>query len=123
MARESLAEYVENVGIEARGFAAFGDGDGAAAGDDALEGLETDEGIAANLLAAFDGLEEETFAFGPGGAEEGGDGGFEVGGEDAADGDEGVVPGEGEEVLAVGEDGFDVHRLQCIEEQGPRGPS
>ena len=43
-------------------FLAFGDGDGAAASDDALVGIEADEGVAADFLAVFYAFEEEAFA-------------------------------------------------------------
>ena len=63
-----------------------------------LVGLDADEGVAADVLAAFDGFEEEGLGFGEpsgaGDAEEGGDGGLEVGGEGAVDGHEGVRAGE-----------------------------
>ena len=62
----------------------------AVARDHALVGADADEGVAADVLAAFDGFEEEGFGFSGGDAEESGDGGFEVGGDDAVDGDERV---------------------------------
>ena len=82
---------------------AFGDGDLAAARDDALEGREADEGVAADLLAAFDRLQQEALALRPGRAQEGRDRGFEVGGQGAADGDEGVGAGQLQESMRLGE--------------------
>jgi hypothetical protein len=43
----------------------------AAAGDDALVRVEADEGVAADLFAVFDRLEQEALGGFPGGAEEG----------------------------------------------------
>jgi hypothetical protein len=85
---------------------AFSDGDFAPASDDALEGGEADEGVAADLLAALDRLEEETLALRPGGAEEGGNRGFEIGRQRAAYGNEGVLFGEREKLFAAGLDGM-----------------
>ncbi len=93
VAAERVAQHGEDVALQAGGLAAFGDGNLAAARDDALEGREADEGVAAKLLAALDGLEKEALALAPSGAQEGRNRGFEVGHEDAADGNEGVRPG------------------------------
>ncbi len=51
-----------------------------AAGDHLLVGLDADEGVAADVLAAFDGFEQEGFGLCGGDAKESGDGGLEVGG-------------------------------------------
>ena len=71
-------------------------------GDDAAAGADADVGVAAEVLAAFDGFEEETLGLGSGDAEKGGDGGFEVGSEGAVERDEGVGAGEAEELGAFG---------------------
>ncbi len=102
MAAERVAQHGEDVALNACDFTAFGDGDLAAARDDALEGREADEGVAAHLFAALDGLEEEALALAPGGAQKGRNRGFEVGHKGAADGDQGVRPAESQELLARG---------------------
>jgi hypothetical protein len=79
VAAECAAQDGEDVVFDLDDALAFSDGDFASAGDDALEGREADEGVAAHLLAAFDRFEQKALALRPGGAEEGGDRGFEVG--------------------------------------------
>ena len=106
VAAERAAQHGEDVVFNASDFSAFGDGDLAAARDDALEGRETDEGVAAHLLAALDRLEQKALALRPGGAQKGRDRGFEVGGQGAADGHQGVLFGERQKLLAGGLDGM-----------------
>ena len=115
MAAEGRAEHGEDVAVSVGDFFAFGDGNGAAAGDDALEGGKADEGVSADLFAVLDRLQQEALALRPGGAQKGGDRRFEVGGQGAADGDEGVFFGERQELLAGGLDGLgrSLHRPQC----------
>ena len=103
---EGFAEDGEDVAFEVDDALALGDGDLAAAGDDALIGIEADEGVAAYLFAVFDGFKEEALGGLPGGAEEGGDRSFEVSDEGTEDGDEGVILRESEEVFAGG--------LECV---------
>ena len=66
MAGERLAKQGKDIVFEAGDLSAFSDGDFAAVGDDALERGKANEGVAADLLAAFDRLQEETFALLPG---------------------------------------------------------
>ena len=106
VAAERVAQHGEDVAFDARGLSAFGDGDLAAAGHDALEGREADEGVAAHLLAALDRLQQKALALRPGRAQKGRDRGFEVGGEGAADGHQGVLFGERQELFAAGLDGM-----------------
>jgi hypothetical protein len=83
-----------------------------AVGDDAAAGADANVGVAAEVLATLDGFEEEAFgglillssahALWGGEAEEGGDGGFEVGGEGAVERDEGVGAAEAQELGALG---------------------
>ena len=80
--------------------AGFGDLDRLSPGDDFLVGANADEGVAAYAFATFDGLEHEALGFAFGEAQEGGDGGFQIGGETAVDGDEGVCGGESFEGFA-----------------------
>ena len=79
--------------VEGTALFAFFDEDVASASGDALVGRDADKGVAADVLAAFDGLEQKGFGGVVGDAKEGRDGGFEVGRDGAEDGDEGVVPG------------------------------
>jgi hypothetical protein len=99
---EGVAKEGEDVAGEAAGAAVLGELDVGAVGDDAAAGTDADVGVAAEMLAAFDGFEEETLRLGSGNAEEGGDGGFEVGGEGAVERDEGVGTGEAQELGAFG---------------------
>ena len=103
---ECFAQDGEDVALEVDDALALGDGYLAAAGDDALIGIESDEGVSADFLAVFDGFEEEALGGLPSGAEEGGDRSFEVSDEGAEDGDEGVILREGEEIFASG--------LECV---------
>ena len=100
VAVEGVAEEGEDVAGDAAGAAVLGDFDGCPVRDDAAAGADADVGVAAEVFAAFDGFEEETLGLGCGEAEEGGDGGFEVGGEGAVERDEGVCGGEPLEVFA-----------------------
>ena len=70
-----------------------------AARDDALIGLDADEGVASDALAALDGFEQKGLGFAGGETQEGTDGGFEVGDDAAGDGNQGVSAGE---VLELG---------------------
>ena len=101
MAAQGFAQDSEDVAFGLDRLFAFGDGDGASAGDDALVGIEPDEGVAADLLAILNALEEETFGGFPSGPEEGGHRSFEVRSQGAVDRDEGVLLGEREEVFAA----------------------
>ncbi len=76
VAAEGVTKDGEDVAFHIGGALAFRNGDLVAAGDDTLVGREADEGIAAYLVAAFDGFEQEALGLLPGGAQEGGDGGF-----------------------------------------------
>jgi hypothetical protein len=86
VAGEGSPKHGEYVVFEPGDFAAFRDGDLASARDDALEWGKADEGVATNLFAAFDGLQEKALTLLPCGAEEGRHRRFKVGGEGAADG-------------------------------------
>ena len=94
MAGEGLLERFEDVGLLRVRVAGLPNGEGLAACGDGLVGLEADKGPAGDVLAAFDRLEEEGLRLLARDAEEGGDGGFEVGGHRAEDGNEGVGAGE-----------------------------
>ena len=74
-----------------------------AAGDHLLVRLDADEGVAADAFAAFDGLQQEGLGLFGGEAQEGGDGGFEVGRDGAVDGHERVGLREGFEVAGGGD--------------------
>jgi len=80
------------------------DGDGAPAGREGGQRVATDERPAAPPLAVLDGLEQE-----PGlvahQAGEGGDGRGEVGQDLPPNGDDGVLTGEGPELVAAGTEG------------------
>ena len=106
VAGQRAAQHGEDVVLDLDYLFAFGDGDLAAAGHDALERREADEGVTADLLAVFDRLQQEALALRPGRAQEGRDRRFEVGRQGAADGDEGVLFGEGQELFAAGLDGI-----------------
>ena len=84
---ERVFEQGEDVAFEAILSAGFGDFDRFSPGDDFLVGADADEGVAADAFAAFDRFEHEAFGFAFGEAEEGGDGGFEIGGQAAVDRD------------------------------------
>jgi hypothetical protein len=104
-------EFIEDVASKGPALATFFNGDGVATGGDFLVGLDANEGIAADVLAAFYGFEEEGLGLRLsvallGDAEEGGDRGFEVGGDGAVDRDEGVGAGEFAEVGGGGGGGF-----------------
>jgi len=81
-----LAEDVSFEGPLRAALCAFFDRDGGAAGDHLLVGLDADEGVPADALAAFDGLEQEGFGLLGGDAEEGGDRGLKVCRDGAVDG-------------------------------------
>ena len=106
VAGERAAQHGEDVALGLDDFFAFGDGDLAAARHDALEGLEADEGVAAHLLAVLHRFEHEALALRPGRAQKGRDGRFEVGRQNAADGNKRVLASEREELLAAGLDGL-----------------
>ena len=74
--------------------------------DHLLIGLDADEGIAADVLAAFDRFEQEGFGLLGGDAEEGGDGRLEVGGDGSVDRDQRVLAAELEEVGGGGKASF-----------------
>ena len=105
VAAERVAEHGEDVALCTRGFTAFGDGDFAAARDDALEGGESDEGVTAHLFAALDGFEEEALALAPGGAQEGRNRSFEVSHERAANRHESVRSGQFTKLFEAGMNG------------------
>ena len=113
---QRAAQHGEDVAIHLDNFFAFGDGDLAAARDDALEGRKADEGVTAHLLAVLDRFEHEALALRPSGAQKGRDRRFEVRREDAADGDERVLLGEREKFFAAGLDGIcgSFHTLSVI---------
>ncbi len=102
---EGVAQQGEDVAGDFARLAVLGDLDLVAVGDDAAAGADADVGVAAEVLAAFDGFEEEALGFGRGETEEGGDGRFEVGGERAVERDERVRARKAEEVGAVGQRG------------------
>ena len=116
VAAEGAAQHGEDVAVGLDDLLAFGDGDLAAAGDDALEGREADEGVTAHLLAVLDRLQHEALALRPGGAQKGRDRRFQVGREDAADGNKRVLFGEREEFFAAGLNGMGggFHKLSVI---------
>ena len=60
VAAERAAQHGEDVALDLDDLLALGDGDLAPARDDALEGLEADEGVAAHLLAVLDRFEHES---------------------------------------------------------------
>ena len=105
VAAEGGFELGEDVALEGAAFALFLHRDRRPAGDDLLVRLDADEGIAAHVLAALDGLEQEGFGLVVGDAEEGRDGGFQVGGDGAVDGHQGVFAAEAKE-LAGGWSGW-----------------
>lgn len=115
VAGKRTAENGKYVVFKPDDFFAFRDGDLASARNDALEWGEADEGVAAYLFAAFDGLEEKALALLPSGAEEGRYRGFEVGGEGAADRHQSVFFGERQKFFAGRLDGMagSFHRVQC----------
>ena len=88
---ECIAQDSEGVAFHVSRALAFSDAELATAGDDALVGLNADEGVAANLLAAFNRFQQKTLALWPGSAQEGRDRGLEVSSQAAADGDESVI--------------------------------
>jgi hypothetical protein len=90
VAGEGLLEFFEDVSLVDAAALAFLRGDGVAARDHLLVGVDADEGVAPDVLAAFDAFEEEGFGRFVGDAEEGGDGSLEVGGDGAVDRDQGV---------------------------------
>ena len=90
VAGEGALEFFEDVTLVGAGALPFPGGDGVAAGGHAFIGVDADEGVAADVLAAFYGFEEEGLGGVVGDAEEGGDGGFQVCGDGAENGDEGV---------------------------------
>ena len=104
VAVEGVAEEGEDVAGDFARLAVLGDLDLVAVGDDAAAGADADVGVAAEVLAAFDGFEEEALGLRrQREAEEGGDGRFEVGSEGAVERDEGVGAREAEEVGAFGQ--------------------
>ena len=115
VAAECIAERCEGVAFKMRGALALGDGEVAAASDDALVGMNADEGVAAHLLAVFDRLQQKALALSPGRAEESRNRGFQVGRERAVDRNEGVVLRQSEELFAAGLAGLRVgfHMRQC----------
>jgi hypothetical protein len=106
VAGQGTAENGKDIVFDLDYFFAFGDGDLAAAGYDALERCDADEGITAQLLAVFNRLQHEALALRPGRAQKGRDRGFEVGRQDAADRDEGMFFGEGQKLFTAGLDGL-----------------
>jgi hypothetical protein len=70
---QRLAQNFEYVAFALRCLPAFGDGDRAPPRHDPLEGLDADKGVAAHLLAAFDGLEQKALALRPRRAQKCGD--------------------------------------------------
>ena len=115
MPSKCLAQNGKDVAVESSDFPALSDRDLATAGDDPFERGQSDKGVAAHLLATFDRFEEKTFAFRPGGSQKCRNGRFQVRCENAADGDEGVLPGKCQELLAAGLDGMNgwLHKLKC----------
>ncbi len=116
MSAQGAAQHGEDVAIRLDNFLAFGDGDLAAARDDALEGRKADEGVTSDLFAVLDRFEHEAFALRPSGAQKGRDRRFEVRRENAADGDKRVLLGEHEKFFAAGLDGIcgSFHTLSVI---------
>jgi hypothetical protein len=98
------AQNREDVIVEARYFAAFGNDDFAAASHDPFEWGQTNEGITPNLLAALDRFKQKTFAFRPSGAQKSRNGCFQVGSENAANRDESMFFGERQKLFAGGLD-------------------
>lgn len=99
---ERRAQYLENVLFKMGDLAAFRNGDVPAARYDPLERGQTNEGVTPDLLAAFDGFEQKTFAFRPRGAQKGRNRGLEIGSENAANRDQGMFPGKGQKLFAGG---------------------
>ena len=79
-----------------RGASVLGDFNLVAVGDEAAAGSDADVGVAAEVLAAFDGFEEKALGLGSGQAKEGGDRSFKVRSEGAVERDEGVGTSEAE---------------------------
>ena len=102
VAAERVAKDGKDVAFNLRGLAALGDRDLASSGDDSFERREADEGVTAHLLAAFNRFEQKALALCPRRAEKGRDRRFQVGQEGAANGHEGVRPGEVQKLLAAG---------------------
>jgi hypothetical protein len=95
-------EFGEDVAGAGNGRSArCGFGDGPVRGSHGAEGPDADEGIAADGLAAFDGFQQEGLGLVGGDAQEGGDGGFEVGRHGAGDGNQGVGAREFGEIAEV----------------------
>src|SRR5262249_44611798 len=69
VAPESVSQHVKYVAFDASGPAAFCDVDLPAASNDALVGIDSDEGVASDLLASFNGLQQEAFVLLPGRAQ------------------------------------------------------
>jgi len=101
---ESLAQRVEYIALDARRASAFGDVDLLTARDDALVGIESDEGVAAHLFTILDRLQQKAFALLPRGAQKGRDWSLKVGRKRAVDGDERVLFGERQKILEAGLD-------------------
>ena len=80
-----------------------------------LYGIHADEGVAADLLASLDRLQQKALVLLPGRAQKCRDRRFQVGGQRAADGHQGVFPGKRQELLAAGLDETfgELHRVQC----------
>ena len=83
---------------------AFGDVDLLSAGDDALVGIEPDERVAADLLAALHRLQQKAFALLPRRAQKGRYRSLEIGCERAVNGDKRVLFGERQKIFAAGLD-------------------
>jgi hypothetical protein len=99
---EGVTEEGKDIAGYTAGAAVLSELDVGTVGDDAAARTDANVGVAAEVLAAFDGFEEEALRLCSGDAEEGGDGGFEVGGEGAVERDEGVGTGEAQELGAFG---------------------
>ncbi len=114
MAAERIAQHVEDVALNARDAIAFGDGNVAASGYDSLVGCETDEGVAAHLLAALDRLQQKAFALCPRRAQKCGHGRLQVRRHCLANGHQRVLFGERKKLFTSGlnEIGGGFHRLQ-----------
>src|SRR5260370_23505465 len=88
MAAEGLLELLEDISGEGAACAAFLQGDATPARDHLLVRLDPDKGIAANVLSAFNRLQQEGFGLFGCDSQERGDGCLEVGCDGSVDRDQ-----------------------------------